>query len=144
MSLTGTLHHIALSASDYEASRTFYQFLLADLLGYKKVMEQPYCTMWSHHSGTRVAVSPGDKTAHNKHNPGLHHLAFTAATPELIDEFYNKIVQFQEANKATVAHSTILDKPAAYPQYGEGYYAVFFTDPDNIKLELVYTPPHKY
>jgi glyoxylase I family protein len=30
-----------------------------------------------------------------------------------------------------------------YPQYnnGGGYYAVFFADPDGLKLECVYTPP---
>jgi hypothetical protein len=30
-----------------------------------------------------------------------------------------------------------------YPQYnkGRGYYAVFFADPDGLKLECVYTPP---
>ena len=33
--------------------------------------------------------------------------------------------------------------PADYPQYnnGRGYYAVFFSDPDGLKLECVYTPP---
>ena len=39
--------------------------------------------------------------------------------------------------------ATILDRPADYPQYnkGRGYYAVFFSDPDGLKLECVYTPP---
>ena len=35
----------------------------------------------------------------------------------------------------------ILDPPAAYPEYGTGYYAVFFADPDGLKLEYAYTPP---
>ena len=36
------------------------------------------------------------------------------------------------------------DPPADYPSYGEGYYAVFFTDPDGLKLEgMVFKPPHK-
>jgi catechol 2,3-dioxygenase-like lactoylglutathione lyase family enzyme len=34
----------------------------------------------------------------------------------------------------------ILDAPAAYPQYAPGYYAVFFADPDGLKLEYVFTP----
>ena len=29
----------------------------------------------------------------------------------------------------------MLDAPAEYPQYGKGYYAVFFADPDGLKLE---------
>ena len=36
--------------------------------------------------------------------------------------------------------ATVLDPPAEYPQYGPGYYAVFFADPDGIKLECVYLP----
>ena len=34
----------------------------------------------------------------------------------------------------------ILDAPAEYPQYSTGYYAVFFTDPDGLKLEFVFKP----
>jgi len=34
--------------------------------------------------------------------------------------------------------ATVLDAPAEYSQYGAGYYAVFFADPDGLKLEYVY------
>ena len=34
----------------------------------------------------------------------------------------------------------MLDPPAEYPEYGPAYYAVFFTDPDAMKLELVHFP----
>ena len=33
---------------------------------------------------------------------------------------------------------TVLDPPGEY--YGDSYYAVYFTDPDGIKLEFVYWP----
>jgi hypothetical protein len=36
--------------------------------------------------------------------------------------------------------ATVLDPPADYPTYGDGYYAVFFADPDGIKLEFVQLP----
>ena len=36
--------------------------------------------------------------------------------------------------------ATVLDAPAEYPQYGAGYYAVFFSDPDGLKLEFVHAP----
>ena len=35
--------------------------------------------------------------------------------------------------------ATILDPPAEYG-YTPGYYAVFFADPDGIKLEVVFEP----
>ncbi|KAF9206394.1 hypothetical protein BGZ49_002540 [Haplosporangium sp. Z 27] len=102
MAKTGTINHVSLSASDYEQSKLFYQFFFTDLMA--------------------IALSPGNKAPHHKHNPGLNHLAFNVETKELIDEFYEKIVQFQEANKSLTG-SVILDKPAEYPQYSPGYYA---------------------
>ena len=33
-----------------------------------------------------------------------------------------------------------LDPPAEYPLYAPGYYAVFFADPDGLKLEFVHMP----
>ncbi|GJJ73589.1 hypothetical protein EMPS_05947 [Entomortierella parvispora] len=138
MGKTGTIGHLDLSVEDYEASKKFYSFLLVDLMGYKNVMEEPYCTMWTNSIGEMIAISPGNNTPHHKSNPGIHHLAFNAETRELIDEFHTKIVDYQSKN--VHAKSTILDKPADYPQYVPGYYAVFFTDPDGIKLEIAYKP----
>ena len=34
----------------------------------------------------------------------------------------------------------VLDAPAEYPHYAPGYYAVFFADPDGLKLEFVHMP----
>jgi len=34
----------------------------------------------------------------------------------------------------------VLDPPAYYPQYSGNYYAVFFEDPDGMKLEFVHAP----
>ena len=38
--------------------------------------------------------------------------------------------------------ATILDAPEEY-LYSPGYYAVYFTDPDGLKLEFAYAPPTK-
>ncbi|KAG0207740.1 hypothetical protein BGX28_001073 [Mortierella sp. GBA30] len=143
MTYTGAIGHVSLSSSDLEKSKKFYSFLLVDLLGYKKIMDEPYCIMWVLKTGEAICISPGNQTPHHKTNPGLNHLAFRTGTHEMIDEFYNKIVEFQESHKDLTA-SKILDTPAAYPQYGEGYYGVFFTDPDGIKLELYFEPPRNY
>ena len=35
--------------------------------------------------------------------------------------------------------ATVLDAPAEYP-YSPGYFAVYFTDPDGLKLEFAYAP----
>ncbi|KAF9152835.1 hypothetical protein BG015_004616 [Linnemannia schmuckeri] len=139
MPKTGTISHVSLSVSDYEAGKKYYSHLLVDILGYKQVAEHPYYTMWALSSGECICISPGNKTPHQKQNPGLHHLAFNVEKKEEIDAAYQKILKFHEDNKSLTG-CTILDAPALYPQYGEGYYAVFFTDPDNIKLELAHIP----
>jgi catechol 2,3-dioxygenase-like lactoylglutathione lyase family enzyme len=39
--------------------------------------------------------------------------------------------------------ATVLDPPAEYggqPGYGDAYYAVFFEDPDGVKLEVACIP----
>ncbi|KAG0232425.1 Glyoxalase/Bleomycin resistance protein/Dihydroxybiphenyl dioxygenase [Mortierella sp. GBAus27b] len=141
MPKTGGINHLSLTVSDFERGQKFYDFLLKDLLGYDVKVVHPYFAMWN--STSSICISGGNNTPHHKLNPGLHHLAFNAETPELVDEIYTKLVAFQqdEKNKDIVGLSAILDKPQEYPQYRPGYYAVFFTDPDGMKLEITYFPP---
>ena len=47
-----------------------------------------------------------------------------------VDEFYELLLEIG---------AEILEPPRSY-DYAPGYYAVFFTDPDGIKLELVHIP----
>ena len=67
---------------------------------------------------------------HNRYAPGLHHFAFHLDSENDVDQFYHFLLGFG---------ATILDPPAEY-SYTPGYYAVFFADPDGIKLEVVYEP----
>ncbi len=72
--------------------------------------------------------------AYGRHPHGrdaVHHLAFAAPDRAAVDAFHGRLLDLG-------VH--VLDAPADYPQYGAGYYAVFFADPDGIKLEYVFTP----
>lgn len=71
------------------------------------------------------------KRVHDRYSPGLHHLAFCAPSRRAVDELYEQLKSLD---------ATILDVPAEYPEYSLGYYALFFADPDGIKLEYVFTP----
>jgi len=62
---------------------------------------------------------------------GFHHLALRAKSRADVDRFHVFLVR---------EGVTVLDAPAEYPQYGPDYYAVFFADPDGMKLELVHFP----
>jgi catechol 2,3-dioxygenase-like lactoylglutathione lyase family enzyme len=82
-----------------------------------------------------IAIRPAEEAergvAFNRFRAGLHHLAFRTFTRADVDRFHDYLV----------AESVeILDPPREYPHYGIGYYALFFSDPDRIKLELVHHP----
>jgi glyoxylase I family protein len=67
----------------------------------------------------------------SKDRVGLCEVAFRADSRAQVDDLARDLVAFG---------GHVLDPPRAYPQYVAGYYAVFFTDPDGIKLELAYIP----
>ena len=62
---------------------------------------------------------------------GLTTVAYGLDTQAQVDAFHDFLVREK---------ITVLDAPAVYPQYGENYYAVFFADPEGMKLELVHYP----
>ena len=71
---------------------------------------------------------------HDLLSPGFHHLAWNAESREQVDEFYRLLVD---------GGVTVLDPPAEY-DYEPGYYAVFFADPDGMKLEFVHVPERSW
>ena len=61
---------------------------------------------------------------------GIHHIAFTASSRAVVDE---------RADWLAEQGAEIESAPHEY-HYAPGYYAVFFYDPDKIKLELLHNP----
>lgn len=150
LSLRGSVHHIDLSVRDPRASLRFYETVLG-FMGYVRVKPNddptvpapppgPGDTAYEfnipaplggyHVSIGLVKARPG-APAHDRFNPGLHHLAFRATSREDVDGLHALLLRIG---------ATILDAPAEYPQYSAGYYAVFFADPDGLKLEYVFKP----
>ena len=68
--------------------------------------------------------------AHDRYSVGLHHLALHADSRADVDALHALLVS---------EGITVLDAPAEY-DYTPGYYALFFADPDGMKLELVHEP----
>ena len=62
----------------------------------------------------------------------MHHMCLEAATRELL---------YESAERIVALGGTISEGPRHFPEYREGYHAIFFFDPDGIKLELSWTPP---
>ncbi|WP_053554440.1 VOC family protein [Sphingopyxis sp. 113P3] len=134
MSMRGLVHHIDLTVADKERSRVFYDAVLG-FLGYRRTADYGHGSDWDragapfHSIGIIEARGEGAARTHDRYSPGLHHLAWAAESREDVDALHDLLRGIG---------ATILDPPADYPHYGPTYYAVFFADPDGLKLEFVY------
>lgn len=126
------LDHVDLTAIDLARSTDFYALVLGEL-DFSRV-EHPSYVAFSNgrmNVGLRQASAAGRESAHDRTRPGLHHLALRARRRADVDALHSFLA----------GHGvTVLDPPSEYPQYGPDYYAVFFADPDGLKLELVHFP----
>lgn len=140
--MRGGIHHIDLTVKDAHASRAFYESVLG-FMGYALSKGNPFS---ADETGFDFDLRDGDKFCsigilnargenagreHDRYSPGLHHIAWNAASREDVDAMHAHLLSIG---------ATILDPPADYPRYGAGYYAVFFADPDGLKLEYVHKP----
>ena len=134
----GGVHHIDLTVKDAHASRAFYESVLG-FMGYRLSTTYPigydfdlvnervgFCSI-----GIRSASGPNAARTHDRYTSGLHHLAWSAESRADVDAMYAHLLKIG---------ATVTDAPKDYPEYGEGYFAVFFADPDGLKLEYVFKP----
>ncbi len=132
--MRGLVHHIDLTVTDLDASRRFYDAVLG-FIGYTRADDHPHGSDWDwrgdgpfHSIGiVRFGGAAADR-AHDRYSPGLHHIAWTADDRADVDALHALLVGIG---------ATVLDPPAPYPRYGPDYYALFFVDPDGMKLEFV-------
>jgi len=126
--------HLDLTVNDMERSVPFYTKVLGEL-GFRRVPESGSDSAIFANGITSLAIRPPSGYAKgarfDRYRVGLHHLALRAASRRDVDTFHGWLVR---------EGVEVLDAPAEYPEYGEQYYAVFFADPDGLKLELVHYP----
>jgi len=127
----GRVHHVIVNVTDFARSRAFYAKLLP-ALGYDGGVTQfPGGAGWYGPGGSfwvKTATARGE--GFSKDRVGLCEIAFAAASREQVDALHRTLV---------AAGARILEPPREY-DYTPGYYAVFFADPDGMKLELVHIP----
>jgi glyoxylase I family protein len=116
---SGGVHHVDLVVSSIERSLPFYRELLGPLgwHGISEVEGERGETIWY-------------LMSHERYSVGLHHLAFEAASRGVVDD---------RTDWLRTAGAEIESEPQDYT-YSPGYYAVFFYDPDRLKLEIVHVP----
>ncbi len=135
--MRGFVNHIDLTVTDPKRSKPFYEAVLG-FLGYRCIADHERgcdfdLTTPQGFTSIGIMRAQGENAArkHDRYSPGLHHLAWNAASREDVDGMHELLLKIG---------ATILDAPADYPKYGPGYYAVFFADPDGLKLEFVHWP----
>jgi catechol 2,3-dioxygenase-like lactoylglutathione lyase family enzyme len=116
------IDHISIRVSDYKKSKAFYGKLF-EHLGFEVSDEYPNTIGWTN-GKTRFWIAAAEgRQKYRIGDVGLHHYAFQLRSRRDVDALQG----FLEG------HGVRIVDPAA--EYYEDYYAVFFLDPDGIKLE---------
>lgn len=128
------LSHIEINVSNYSNSIKFYDSILPKV-GFERINCTKEFTAYSDGS-CKIILSPTEKNylknSYHRKNTGLNHLAFYLDSKEEVDDF----------NKFILDEKSIMPLYSELPQGDCDYYAVYFEDPDRIKLEVVYAPKY--
>ena len=116
------IDHLVIRVSDYQKSKTFYGRLF-DFLCFEISDEYENMIGWTN-GKTRYWIAPAEgRKTYRIGDLGLHHYAFELRNRRDVDA----LQAFLEAEGVRIVD------PA--DEYYEDYYAVFFLDPDGLKLE---------
>jgi catechol 2,3-dioxygenase-like lactoylglutathione lyase family enzyme len=124
------IDHLVLSVGDLARSKAYYARVLG-FLGFRLKYELGDFAGWS--NGKTLfwiaqADSAGRKRKHRKGDIGFHHYAFELESRAAVDA----LGAFLEQHGLPVA-----DPPGSY-NGDDQYYAVFFHDPDGMRLEAMH------
>ncbi len=127
------LHHVEINVSNLPKTIEFWGWLLTEL-GYEEYQKWDSGISWKHQETYLVFVQAEERfldIPYHRSRVGLNHLAFHAKSRGHVDEMTEKL-------KERGVNILYFDK---HPYAGgPDYYAVFFEDPDRIKVELVAPP----
>jgi catechol 2,3-dioxygenase-like lactoylglutathione lyase family enzyme len=136
------ISHVDLVVGSMQRSLPFYRGLL-EPLGWTSLREirgergETICYLSVEGAGVaalglRERQSDAHPVPYDRYAVGIHHLCFDVPSREVVDE---------RARWLAEQGAEIESGPREY-DYTPGYYAVFFYDPDGIKLELLHRPSY--
>ncbi|WP_079509225.1 VOC family protein [Mesobacillus jeotgali] len=124
------LHHVEINVTDINKTIEFWDWFLSEL-NYEIFQKWNKGMSWRYQSTYLVFVQADEqfvKDGYHRSKVGLNHLAFHANSRNQVDGITEKLI---EKNIPILYHDR---HPYAG---GRSHYAVFFEDPDRIKVELV-------
>mgnify|MGYP002640495012 FL=1 len=124
------LHHVEIYVSNLKASTIFWSWFL-DMLGYKEYQSWDEGISYICDTTYLVFVQTAPKhmdIEYHRCRTGLNHLAFWAQDRAQVESVTEKLIQ---------KGIKILYEDTHPYAGGDDYVAVFFEDPDRIKVELV-------
>lgn len=124
------LHHLEIYVSNLSKSSEFWGWLLGEL-GYDPYQKWDSGISWKHGETYLVFVQAEERyldIAYHRSRVGLNHLAFHAESRQQVDEITTQLME---------KGINILYQEKHPYAGGDSHYAVFFEDPDRIKVELV-------
>lgn len=123
------IDHIYIAVRDMERAEAWYDEVMA-ALGFRKnrfvIQGAPHVQYYNRLFGYVLRPAATGTPAHDAYAPGLHHFCFRVDTAAEVEAVA------RELHRRGIAAS----EPATYPEYAPDYVAVFFTDPDGIRLEV--------
>ena len=123
------IDHVYFSVKSLRVSEKYYDTVLGEILGFRKnafvLSDNPHIQYFNRHFGfvIRQARDTGD---FNSESAGLHHFCLRVDKEEDVDR----------AAQAMRAAGINVSIPAYHREYAPDYYAIFFTDPDGLRLEV--------
>lgn len=129
------LNHITINVGDFTKSAPLYRDLFK-YLGYTFIVDDEKEKHLGVETGNgqlwlRETREEYRQNGYHRRNTGLNHLAFGVATKEEVDKFYNEFM-------GPRGIPALYNSPKYFPEYTPTYYAVYFEDPDRIKLEVIH------
>jgi glyoxylase I family protein len=121
------IDHLYITVADLKVSERYYDTIMP-LMGFRKghapIGGDQHVHYYCRHYGFSLRPARSAQR-HDPYRPGLHHFCFRLESVEDIDALFEKIK----------AKGLSVSTPKFYPEYAPDYYAIFFEDPDGIRLE---------
>jgi len=123
------IDHVYIAVSDLRTSEKFYDSVMA-MLGFRKNKfaneGDEHIQYYNRHFGFVLRPAHNAHGRHDPLSPGLHHFCLRCEDSAAVDAIARRLADL----------GISCSSPQLYPEYAPDYYAIFFSDPDGIRLEV--------